>query len=349
MSHAAQLIADALTLEDGELFHTKKGKARPCPPPLAPLADTHGHLTVLRSHDPALAVARAAIAGVRLLVVPIDSVGDCGLDPMDDMPPRTPAELIAFLDEARRIAGELLGEFAEAGLVPPEFPGWELLGGATPDMPLDLRFVAGVHPYGAPAFDEACEARMRELLGAERCVGVGEIGLDYGPYNEVEPDCQLDVFRRQLLMAHELGLPVELHIRDAADDAHATAHAQAAALLAEVGVPPAGCDVHCFTSGPEVLSPFVELGCTVAFGGAATFNKSDDIRDAAAACPLAQIVTETDSPYMAPVPVRGEECEPAMVAFTARCLADVRDEAGVSTPDETYASLWNNARRLFSL
>lgn len=52
---------------------------------------------------------------------------------------------------------------------------------------------------------------------------------------------------------------------------------------------------------------------------------------------------------MAPVPVRGEECEPAMVAFTARCLADVRDEAGVSTTDETYASLWNNARRLFSL
>ncbi len=124
MSHAAQLIADALTLEDGELFHTKKGKARPCPPPLAPLADTHGHLTVLRSHDPALAVARAAIAGVRLLVVPIDPVGDCGLDPTDDMPSRTPAELIAFLDEAHRIAGELLGEFAEAGLVPPEFPGW---------------------------------------------------------------------------------------------------------------------------------------------------------------------------------------------------------------------------------
>ncbi len=139
MSHAAQLIADALTLEDGELFHTKKGKARPCPPPLAPLADTHGHLTVLRSHDPALAVARAAIAGVRLLVVPIDPVGDCGLDPTDDMPSRTPAELIAFLDEAHRIAGELLGEFAEAGLVPPEFPGWELLGGATSDMPLDLR------------------------------------------------------------------------------------------------------------------------------------------------------------------------------------------------------------------
>ena len=349
MSHAAQLIADALTLEDGELFHTKKGKARPLPAALAPLADTHGHLTVLRSHDPALAVARAALAGVRLLVVPIDPVGDCGLDPADDMPPRTAADLIAFLDEAHEIAGELLGELAEAGLVPPAFPEFELLPGATPNMPLDLRFVAGVHPYGAPAFDEACERRMRELLGAKRCVGIGEIGLDYGPYNEVGPETQLGVFRRQLLMAHELGLPVELHIRDAADDPQATAHAQAAALLAEVGVPPAGCDVHCFTSGPEVLAPFAELGCTVAFGGAATFNRSDDIREAVACCPLGQIVTETDSPYMAPVPVRGEECEPAMVAFTARCVAEVRAEAGVSTPAETYAALWSNARRLFSL
>lgn len=349
MSHAAQLIADALTLEDGGLFHTKKGKARPMPRPLAPLADTHGHLTVLRSHDPALAVARAALAGVRLLVVPIDPVGDCGLDPADDMPPRTPSELIAFLDEARELAAGLLGEFAEAGLVPPAFAGWELLPGTTQEMPLDLRFVAGVHPYGAPAFDTACEERMRELLAGERCVGVGEIGLDYGPYNEVDPKTQLDVFRRQLSMACDLGLPVELHIRDATDDPHATAHAQAAALLAEVGVPEAGCDVHCFTSGPEVLAPFVELGCTVAFGGAATFNKSDDIREAAAACPLDLIVTETDSPYMAPVPVRGEECEPAMVAFTARCLADVRADAGVSMPEETYAALWRNARRLFSL
>ena len=349
MSHAATLMTDALTLEDGELFHTKKGKARPCPAPLAPLADTHGHLTGLRSHDPALAIARAALAGVRLLVVPIDPVGDCGYSREEPGPVRSAADLIAFLDEAWALAEELMGEFAERGLVPPAFPGYDLLPGATERLPLDLRFVAGVHPYGAPVFDDACEARMRELLRGGRCVGVGEIGLDYGPYSDVDPAVQLEVFERQLLMAHELDLPVELHVRDAADDAAATAHAQAADLLRRVGVPRAGCDLHCFTSGPEVLAPFAELGCHVAFGGAATFNKSDDIRDAAAACPAHLVITETDSPYMAPVPLRGEECEPAMVAFTAACVAQARADAGVDTPAETYRALWRNACNLFGL
>ena len=339
MTHSAILSADALTLADGELFHTKKGKARPCPVPLAPLADTHGHLTVIRSHDPALAIARAALAGVRLLVVPIDAVGDCGFDPHDPSPRRTPADLVAFLDEAYELAEGLMDEFAEMGLTPPAFEGWDLPHGATERLPLALRFVAGVHPYGAPQFDDACEARIRELLAAERCVGVGEIGLDYGPYSEVPPEVQLDVFARQLRMAHELGLPVELHLRDAEGDEDAAAHTQAAALLRELGVPTAGCDVHCFTSGPEVLAPFAELGCHLAFGGAATFNRSDDIRDAAAACPADLIITETDCPYMAPVPLRGEECEPAMVAFTAACVAQAREDAGVATSADTYASL----------
>ena len=349
MSHAARVITDALTLDDGQLFHTKKGKAREYPAPLAPLADTHGHLTVLRSHDPAMAVARAALAGVRLLVVPIDPVGDCGLDPTDDMPLRSASDLIAFIDDAAELAAGLLGEFADRGLVPPVFEEFPDASGCTEELPLDLRFIAGSHPYNAPWFDDAAEARMRELLAAGRCVGVGEIGLDFGPYSEVAPELQMKIFRKQLLMAHELGLPVELHVRDAAGDAQATAHAMAAELLREVGVPEAGCDLHCFTSGPEVLEPFVELGCRIAFGGAATFAKSDDIRAAAALTPSSLIVTETDSPYMAPVPLRGEECEPAMVAYTASLVADVREAAGVSGREETYRNLWENALDLFSL
>ncbi len=349
MSHAASVITDALTLEDGQLFHTKKGKVREYPKPLAPLADTHGHLTVLRSHDPAMAVARAALAGVRLLVVPIDPVGDCGYDPTDDMPIRSAADIIAFLDDAAELASGLLGEFSEKGLVPPVFEGFDDACGCTEDLPIDLRFVVGSHPYNAPWFDEGATSRMSELLASKRCVGVGEIGLDFGPYSEVEPELQLEIFRKQLLIAHEQNLPVELHVRDAADDDAATAHAMAAQLLREVGVPAAGCDLHCFTSGPEVLEPFAELGCHIAFGGAATFSKSDDIRAAAALAPNHLIVTETDSPYMAPVPLRGEECEPAMVAFTASCVADVREAAGVSSREDTYRCLWDNALNLFSL
>lgn len=337
------VIEDDLTLEDGILFHTKKGKPREMPRPLAPLADTHGHLTSFRGHDPARAIARAALAGVRLLVVPVD--------PVDEIPRKwgSASALLAWLDEQVAAARGYLDRAAGLGLVPPAFEGWdvpELLGPGGKD---NVRIVAGAHPYGATELDDAALTRTRELLASPRAVGVGEIGLDYGPYNELAPEVQLEAFRAQLHLAHELNMPVELHIRDANDDPAATAHMDAARLLCEEGVPEAGCDLHCFTSGPEVLAPFAELGCHIAFGGAVTFKRSDDIREAAAACPQKLLLSETDSPYMAPVPLRGEECEPAMVAFSAACVADVREEAGIATREETYAALWRNACELFGL
>ena len=89
--------------------------------------------------------------------------------------------------------------------------------------------------------------------------------------------------------------------------------------------------------------------CHVAFGGAATFKRSDDIRAAAAACPEGRILSETDCPFMAPVPLRGLECEPAMVGFSAALVASVREEAGVATGEKTYEALWRNANDLFGL
>lgn len=317
------------------LFADKKGRPVEAPVPLAPLADTHGHLTCLRTIDPAVALARAACAGVRLLVVPVDPVGEIP-STWPDVP-----SLLSWLDLQVERAHAALDALACEGHVPPALDG-------APDLLDNVRIVAGAHPYGAAQLDDAAMARTRELLASPRAVGVGEIGLDYGPYSELAPEVQLPAFRRQLELAHELGLPVELHIRDAAGDAAAQAHRDAAELLAEVGVPEAGCDLHCFTSGPEVLAPFAELGCHIAFGGAATFRRSNDIRDAAAACPGHLLLTETDSPYMAPVPLRGEECEPAMVAFSTACVAEVREEAGVATRRETYEALWRNALELFS-
>ena len=346
---------------DGALFRTRKGKPVDAPRPLAPLADTHGHLTAFWGHDPAVAVARAALAGVRLLVVPLDALGDCvpgaGADPdKGDEPPvpeRTAAELLAFVDDAERRARALMPRFAEAGLVPPAFPGYELLPGASgcdapcAAFPLDVRVVAGVHPYGAAEFDDACRERLSELLDGARCVGVGEIGLDYTC--DVPHEVQLACFAEQLAMARERDLPVELHIRDARGDEASEAHADALALLRETGVPARGCDLHCYTGDVATMLPFAELGCHVAFGGAVTFKRSDDIRDAAAACPDGLVVSETDCPYMAPVPLRGEECEPAMVAFSAACVADVREAAGVATRRQTYDALWRNALELFGL
>lgn len=328
---------DALTLEDGELFHDRKGRAKPLPAPLAPIADSHGHLTSFRRHDASIAICRAALAGVRLLVVPVD--------PVDEVPRKFPTAqaLLSWLDEQVERAAERLDECAEHGLVPPEFPGWDV-----PDLVDNVRIVAGAHPYGAAELTDEALARLDVLLDSPRCVGVGEIGLDFGPYNELPADVQEVAFRAQLRIAHERDLSVELHIRDNPDDPDAQAHVLAAQVLAEEGVPERGCDLHCFTQGPDVMAPFVDLGCHVAFGGAMTFNRSDDIREAAALCPVEQLLCETDAPYMAPVPLRGEECEPAMVAFTLARLAEVREADGHAR-QSTYDACWRNARRLFSL
>ncbi|WP_248921985.1 TatD family hydrolase [Olsenella intestinalis] len=331
-----KVSVDELTLEDGELFHDRKGRVKEWPRPLAPLAESHGHLTSFHRHDPEVAICRAALAGVRMLVVPFD--------PVDEVPRKfaTAQEFLARLDAEVEGAARRIEECAEHGLYVPEFSGYD-----APALVDNVRIVVGVHPYSAADLDDAALGEIKALLCSERCVGVGEIGLDFGPYNELGEDVQLRAFRAQLRLAHEHDLPVELHIRDNPNDATCRAHALAAEVLREEGVPARGCDLHCFTQGPEVMAPFVELGCHVAFGGAVTFAKSDDIRAAAAACPTGQILLETDSPYMAPVPLRGEECEPAMCAFTAGLLADVREEVGF-TRQGTYDALWENARRLFS-
>lgn len=289
----------------------RKGREFETPEPPAPLADTHGHLSKRAAADAATLLSRAWDAGVRLHVIPVDPTDD-----VLDVP-----AFFAWLDEVRALAGPL-GE--------------------------KTYFIAGSHPYGAAILDEAALARLDALLDHPRCLGVGEIGLDFGPYNELAADVQLEAFRTQMRVAHARNLPVELHLRDP-EQGTPIAHDLALALLREEGVPAAGCDLHCFTSGPEVMQPFADMGCYIAFGGAATFARSEDIRAAAAACPRDLMLTETDCPYMTPVPLRGSKCEPAMVAFTAACVADVREEVLGEPRKATYEALWANARRFFSL
>jgi TatD DNase family protein len=325
-------------LGKGTLFQNKKGASVEAPVPLAPLADTHGHLTSFRRLDPAMAVARAALVGVRLLVVPVD--------PSDDVPDAK-GFLGWFRDVIDRAEGTL-ERMAQDGVVPPAFTGtWQDVA----PLVRNVRFLAGVHPYGAqrPVEDLSGRHRLETLLDDDSCVGVGEFGLDYGPWNELPPDVQLEAFRLQLRMAHDRGLPVELHLRDADGDERAGAHVDALRVLEEEGVPDAGCDLHCFTSGPEVMEPFANMGCRIAFGGAVTFARSDAIREAARLCPLDQLLSETDSPYMAPVPLRGRECEPAMVAFSAACVAEVREEGNGDSRAKTYEALWRNANEFFGM
>jgi TatD DNase family protein len=127
---------------------------------------------------------------------------------------------------------------------------------------------------------------------------------------------------------------VVVHLRDAHDDGEA--------ILSEVGLPDAGCVLHCYNLGPDLLDRFLRLGCTVSFAGPVTFKKADEVREAAGKVPLDRILSETDSPFMAPEPFRGRPNEPALVVFTAARIALARGEDPATFGPAAYA----NARQL---
>ena len=300
-------------------FLTKKSRPQPLPAAAGPVADSHTHLSSLRHMDPALALARAAVAGVRFLV---DIV-----DPADDA--ADPSSLLSDIDHWEAACGDILAAWSAAGVR-------DALGGR-PRTPR-IRLLVGCHPHNARLFDEGARAAMRAVLAHPRCSGIGEIGLDYH-YDLSPRDVQRAVFREQLELARELDAPLSLHIREA--------HAEAASLMAEVGLPAAGAVLHCFDLGPDDARPFQEMGCVLGLGGAVTFKRLDETREAACLAPAGGVVTETDAPYMAPEPLRGTPCEPAMVAASCRFVADLRAGRLGEDPAAFYASAFERAVGLF--
>lgn len=250
------------------------------------VADTHAHLDML--DDPALALARAALAGVGFIATVADVTEDAW---------RTYDELPSWLANAT----ELL---ADAG---------------HPDVPLPrVRVILGAHPHNARLWNAEAEAEFRRLAGDPLTCAVGELGLDYH-YDHSPREVQRDVMRAHVALAREFGLPAVVHLREA--------HEDGARILGEAGPPPAGFILHCFNLAPEAMEPFLALGCHVSFAGPVTFKKAEEVREAARAVPQGRLLTETDCPFMAPEPFRGRGNEPAYVVFTAARIADTRGEA----------------------
>lgn len=270
------------------------------------VADTHAHVHLLS--DPALSLARAAVHGVGFVCAIVDPAED-GWDALDR------------LGQWRRRAASVAYEIE---------PSLQALCASCPHPKVPaLRVAVGVHPHNAKGYDDQLERALAERLrDDERVSAVGEIGLDYH-YDLSPRDVQRSVFRRQLALAREAGLPVALHVREAHDDAFA--------ILAEEGFPGAGTLLHCYNLGPEELRRWLDAGCFVAFGGALTFKRAEEVREAAKLVPLDRLLTETDAPYMAPEPLRGNECGPECVVFTAEALARVRGADG--SPEELEAFL----------
>jgi TatD DNase family protein len=199
-----------------------------------------------------------------------------------------------------------------------------------------VHFTVGTHPLEAAGDKAADFAAMRRYASHPKCVGVGEAGLDYH-YNSAPPDLAKRVFRGQIALARELGLPLVIHTRDAADDT-------ATILREEMGQGRFSALLHCFTSSRALAETGLELGLSISFSGVVTFRNSGDLRAIARDVPLDRLLVETDAPYLAPVPYRGKRNEPAFIAATAHVIAAARGIAPEALAEATRA----NTRRVFA-
>ncbi len=174
----------------------------------------------------------------------------------------------------------------------------------------------GLHPHEArEGVDEVAALLGRELaVGDGAVVAVGECGLDY--YYEHSPrDAQRRAFAAQIALAHEHGVTLVIHARDAWDDIFD--------ILDAEGVP-ARTVLHCFTGGPDEVERCLRAGMFVSFSGIVTFKNAADVRAAVAACPFDRLLVETDSPFLAPVPYRGRTNEPFYLPHVGAAIAAVK-------------------------
>jgi TatD DNase family protein len=192
--------------------------------------------------------------------------------------------------------------------------------------------IVGWHPHNAGGFGPDELATIERAAAAPEVVAIGETGLDY--YRDHAPrDDQRRAFEAQLDLAARLGLPVAIHTRAAEDDTFAILRERAAAIPAVI--------LHCF-SAPDRLDEIVELGYVCSFAGNVTYPNATELQEAARELPPERVLVETDSPYLAPQPVRGKPNEPANVVYTARFVAELR---GVSY-DELERTVTENAARV---
>lgn len=194
--------------------------------------------------------------------------------------------------------------------------------------------VVGWHPTEAQTYTPQVEQQLHEWLTHPRVKMLGEIGLDYY-WDTSYIEMQQAVFRRQIAIAKEHNLPITIHNRDATADVYR--------ILKEEGIPQAGGIMHSFGGTAEEALRFVDLGMHISFSGVLTFKKSDSVREAARVVPLERLLIETDAPYLAPVPHRGKQNEPAFVRYVAETLAQVRDLPLTEIAQVTT----NNAFQLF--
>ena len=179
----------------------------------------------------------------------------------------------------------------------------------------DVLATCGIHPHQAAEATPELEARLAELLDGKRAVAVGEVGLDYH-YDRSPRDVQREVFRRFIALGREKRKPLVVHTRSAAKDTLEILRSEQAREVGGI--------IHCFSEDVEFARGVLDLGFCLSFSGIVTFKSAHAIHEVVRFMPEERLLVETDSPYLAPVPLRGKKCEPAYIVHTARCVAGLR-------------------------
>jgi TatD DNase family protein len=194
----------------------------------------------------------------------------------------------------------------------------------------------GVHPHDAKDLDDATCDAIRAAGSDSTVVAIGETGLDFH-YDHSPRDTQLEAFRKQIEIAKELAKPLVIHTRSAPKET--------LQVLREERAGDVGGIIHCFSEDAPFAAAALDLGFISSFSGIVTFKKAIAVQEAAKKQPADAILIETDAPYLAPIPKRGKRNEPAYVAHTAKCIAELRGEDLEALAEATY----RNALRIFGI
>ena len=194
----------------------------------------------------------------------------------------------------------------------------------------------GIHPHEAKGYRDGDLDTLAGWIRSGEAKAIGEIGLDY--YYDLSPrETQREVCRMQMELAWELGTAVAFHVRDAHQDMLELMKSMKPHLTPGI--------LHCFSGSAEIAKEYLKLGYHISFAGPVTFKKAPRLREAALLVPRDRLLIETDSPYLAPEPVRGRRNEPANVRFVAEKLAEIREEP----LEELAACTFANAMRIYGL
>lgn len=195
--------------------------------------------------------------------------------------------------------------------------------------------ICGLQPGGVDEFSGDF-SEFIELFNDEKCVCIGEIGLDYY-YGKDNKELQLKYFEEQLQIACNYKKPIEIHCRDAHEDTYN--------LLNKYHKQLDGIILHCYTGSVEMMQRYLKLGAYISISGVVTFKNAKTIKEVVEACPIDRLLVETDDPYLTPVPFRGKENHPSYVKYVVKEIATIKNMEESEVANITY----NNAIKVFHL